>query len=413
MVANKRLSLSIFCVFTLCLVACGGGSGGSSDTNSTTSPTSPIENSNETPVVSTIPAVAYTTSVEQNLSILNEGNLGKTISLSPVNKTTQSAIEPSYSVSSYESSGLSFRYILDEDKIVMVDYNKLTNKVIQARIDTEKSTLSCQNNKWTPTGCEGINVIYDDRTGNSTILFNNKQFEQSYYQDSTASSDSEEVKYQVTVNGTVKGSITSKPLVYSDFEKTHTGQITIDGKEMDIFRAFMRDTQLFIQFTNGESLYLLTGKSSGLISGYNSTEGSFLTSSFGTLKTLPNDRVNVKFNNIYFSSDSGSKRVSGDITLIDSYAKISFLNIGQIETKYVYGYELSNTEMTYFITSTSGYGYITVQGQSPVSININGYSCTLSDCKNVAISKDGTYIKLNGTLLSGVSVTGTIRTNIH
>jgi len=105
--------------------------------------------------------------------------------------------------------------------------------------------------------------------------------------------------------------------------------------------------------------------------------------------------------------------VSGDITLIDSSAKVDIQNIGKIDTKYVYAYELSNKEMTYFITSTSGSGRIVVQGQSPVSIDINGYSCSLSNCKNVAISKDGTYIKLNGTLLSGVSVTGSIRTNIH
>ena len=48
-------------------------------------------------------------------------------------------------------------------------------------------------------------MIYDDRTGDSTILFNKQQFENSYYQKSaTAPFGSEEVKYQVVVNGTVK-----------------------------------------------------------------------------------------------------------------------------------------------------------------------------------------------------------------
>ncbi|MFX5176289.1 hypothetical protein ABTC46_18390, partial [Acinetobacter baumannii] len=75
--------------------------------------------------------------------------------------------------------------------------------------------------------------------------------------------------------------------------------------------------------------------------------------------------------------------------------------------------ELYNKEITYFITSTTGHGYITFQGQNPVNIQINGYSCTLGDCKNVLISKDGSYIQLNGTKLGDVSVTGSIRTNIH
>ena len=407
----KQLSLSVLFISIISLVGCGGGGSGDS---SGEQKTSQAPNPNEIPTVTSSSVISYTTSIDQNLSIFNEKNTGSTYQLSPATTTTKSVIEPSYSVRSYDGVGISFLYKFDANKILIVDYDRLANKVIHARLDMTDSTLSCRKDKWSPLGCNGIDVIYDDRTGDSTISFNKQQFENYYYQENpTSSSGSEKVEYKVMVDGTVKGSITSKPLVFSDFEKTHTGEITVNGKKLDIYRAFMRDKQLFIQFKNGESLYLLTGKSSGLISGYDTAEGSFSTSAMGTLKTLANDRVNVKLDNIYFSSSTGSKLVSGDITLIDSSAKVDIQNIGKIDTKYVYAYELSNKEMTYFITSTSGSGRIVVQGQSPVSIDINGYSCSLSNCKNVAISKDGTYIKLNGTLLSGVSVTGSIRTNIH
>ncbi|MEX3013743.1 hypothetical protein AB3515_14460 [Acinetobacter baumannii] len=83
-------------------------------------------------------------------------------------------IEPSYSVSTYGNSGLSFYYKLDKNQFVRVEYDKLSGKVINARIDTEKSSLTCRNDKWTPEGCEGISMIYDSRTGDSTLLFNNK-----------------------------------------------------------------------------------------------------------------------------------------------------------------------------------------------------------------------------------------------
>ncbi|MEB3791241.1 hypothetical protein [Acinetobacter sp. IK40] len=407
----KQLSLSIFFISIISLVGCGGGGSGDSSGDHITPQ---VSNPNEIPTVTSSSAVTYTTSIEQNLSIFNEKNTGSTYQLSPTTAVTKSVIEPSYSVRSYDGVGISFLYKFDADKILIVDYDRLANKVVHARLDTTDSTLSCKKDKWSPLGCNGIDVIYDDRTGDSTISFNKQQFENYYYQaNPTSSSGSEKVEYKVMVDGTVKGSITSKPLAFSDFEKTHTGEITVNGKKLDIYRAFMRDKQLFIQFKNGESLYLLTGKSSGLISGYDTAEGSFSTSAVGTLKTLANDRVNVKLDNIYFSSSTGSKLVSGDITLIDSSAKVDMQNIGKIDTNYVYAYELSNKEMTYFITSTTGSGRIVIQGQSPVSIDINGYSCSLNNCKNVAISKDGTYIKLNGTLLSGVSVTGSIRTNIH
>lgn len=407
----KQFSLSVLFISIISLVGCGGGGSGDSSGDQMTSQ---APNPNEIPTVTSSSAITYTTSVEQNLSIFNEKNTGSIYQLSPTTTTTKSVIEPSYSVRSYDGVGISFLYKFDANKILTVDYDRLANKVVHARLDTTDSTLSCKKDKWSPLGCNGIDVIYDDRTGDSTISFNKQQFENYYYQaNPTSSSDSEKVEYKVMVDGTVKGSITSKPLVFSDFEKTHTGEITVNGKKLDIYRAFMRDKQLFIQFKNGESLYLLTGKSSGLISGYDTAEESFSTSAMGTLNTLANDRVNVKLDNIYFSSSTGSKLVSGDITLIDSSAKVDIQNIGKIDTKYVYAYELSNKEMTYFVTSTSGSGRIVIQGQSPVSIDINGYSCSLSNCKNVAISKDGTYIKLNGTLLSGVSVTGSIRTNIH
>ena len=407
----KQLSLSVFFISIISLVGCGGGGSGDSSGDQITPQ---VSNPNEIPTVTSSSAVTYTTSIEQNLSIFNEKNTGSTYQLSPTTAVTKSVIEPSYSVRSYDGVGISFLYKFDADKILIVDYDRLANKVVHARLDTTDSTLSCKKDKWSPLGCNGIDVIYDDRTGDSTISFNKQQFENYYYQaNPTSSSGSEKVEYKVMVDGTVKGSITSKPLVFSDFEKTHTGEITVNGKKLDIYRAFMRDKQLFIQFKNGESLYLLTGKSSGLISGYDTAGGSFSTSAVGTLKTLANDRVNVKLDNIYFSSSTGSKLVSGDITLIDSSAKVDMQNIGKIDTNYVYAYELSNKEMTYFITSTTGSGRIVIQGQSPVSIDINGYSCSLNNCKNVAISKDGTYIKLNGTLLSGVSVTGSIRTNIH
>lgn len=407
----KQFSLSVLFISIISLVGCGGGGSGDSSGDQMTSQ---APNPNEIPTVTSSSAITYMTSVEQNLSIFNEKNTGSIYQLSPTTTTTKSVIEPSYSVRSYDGVGISFLYKFDANKILTVDYDRLANKVVHARLDTTDSTLSCKKDKWSPLGCNGIDVIYDDRTGDSTISFNKQQFENYYYQaNPTSSSDSEKVEYKVMVDGTVKGSITSKPLVFSDFEKTHTGEITVNGKKLDIYRAFMRDKQLFIQFKNGESLYLLTGKSSGLISGYDTAEESFSTSAMGTLKTLANDRVNVKLDNIYFSSSTGSKLVSGDITLIDSSAKVDIQNIGKIDTKYVYAYELSNKEMTYFVTSTSGSGRIVIQGQSPVSIDINGYSCSLSNCKNVAISKDGTYIKLNGTLLSGVSVTGSIRTNIH
>ncbi|MEJ5138176.1 MULTISPECIES: hypothetical protein [Acinetobacter] len=410
MASLRLFSRSLFFVSTLTLFACGGGGG-----NSTTNQSVPqVTNTNETPTASSNPVVTYTTSIEQNLSTFNEKNTGTTVQLSPTNLTTKSVINPSYSVKSYDASKLSFYYTFDTNKVVIVNYDRLSDKVINARIDTADSTLSCYSNKLSPTACDGIRVIYDDRTGDSTILFNKQQFENSYYQKSaTAPFGSEEVKYQVAVNGTVKGNITSKPLVFSDFDKTHTGNIIVNGKQLDIFRAFMRDSQLVIQFTNGESLYLLTGKSSGLISEYYGTDGDFSTSTMASLKTLANDRVNIKLNDIYFSSEAGTKIVSGEITLVGSYAKIDIPNVGKIDTKRVYAYELSNKELTYFITSTSGSGQIFVQGQNPIKIDINGYSCTLNECNNVEISKDGTYIKLNGTLLNGIKVTGTIRTNIH
>ncbi|MEX3013742.1 hypothetical protein AB3515_14455 [Acinetobacter baumannii] len=88
------------------------------------------------------------------------------------------------------------------------------------------------------------------------------------------------------MNGTVKGSISSKPLEFTDFEKTHNGEITVNGKKMDILRAYMRDTQLVVQFTNGESLYLLTGKSSGLVNTYYTGEEILSSAAaMGTLKT--------------------------------------------------------------------------------------------------------------------------------
>lgn len=411
MFAIKQLSLSVFLVSTLTLVACGGGGGGSSTDGSSTSSKS---NPNEIPTLSSTPLINYTTTFEQNLTIINEKNNGISTQLVPSNGSSNSVIEPSYSVRTYGNSGLSFYYKLDKNQFIRVEYDKLSGKVINARIDTEKSSLSCRNDKWTPEGCEGISMIYDDRTGDSTLLFNNKKFEDSYYTDS--SSTNEKITYLVTLNGTVKGSISSKPLVFTDFEKTHNGEITVNGKKMDILRAYMRDTQLVVQFTNGESLYLLTGKSSGLVNSYYTGEEILSSAAaMGTLKKLDNDRVNVEFNNVYFNSKTGSnsKIASGNITLINSYAKIDISNVGKIDTNEVYAYELSNKEITYFITSTTGHGYITVQGQNPVNIQINGYSCTLSDCKNVLISKDGSYIQLKGTKLGDVSVTGSIRTNIH
>jgi len=405
--AIKQLSLSVFLFSTLTLVACGGGGGGSSTDGSFTSSKS---NPNEIPTLSSTPLINYTTNFEHNLTIINEKNNGISTQLVPSNGASKSVIEPSYSVRTYGNSGLSFYYKLDKNQFIRVEYDKLSGKVINARIDTEKSSLTCSDDKWTPEGCEGISVIYDDRTGDSTLLFNNKKFEDSYY------FNNEKVTYLVTLNGTVKGSISSKPLVFTDFEKTHNGEITVNGKKMDILRAYMRDTQLVVQFTNGESLYLLTGKSSGLVNTYYTGEEILSSAAaMGTLKKLDNDRVNVEFNNVYFNSKTGSnsKIASGNITLINSYAKIDLSNVGKIDTNEVYASELSNKEITYFITSTTGHGHITLQGQSPVSIEINGYSCTLSDCKNVLVSKDGSYIQLKDTKLGDVSVIGSIRTNIH
>ena len=315
MFAIKQLSLSVFLVSTLTLVACGGGGGGSSTDGSSTSSKS---NPNEIPTLSSTPLINYTTTFEQNLTIINEKNNGISTQLVPSNGSSKSVIEPSYSVRTYGNSGLSFYYKLDRNQFVRVEYDKLSGKVVSARIDTEKSSLTCRDDKWTPEGCEGISVIYDDRTGDSTLLFNNKKFEDSYY------SNNEKVTYLVTLNGTVKGSISSKPLEFTDFEKTHNGEITVNGKKMDILRAYMRNTQLVVQFTNGESLYLLTGKSSGLINTYYTGEESLSSTAMGTLKKLDNDRVNVEFNNVYFNSKTGSnsKIASGNITLINSYAKI-------------------------------------------------------------------------------------------
>lgn len=409
MFAIKQLSLSVFLISTLTLVACGGG-GSSMEDSSTSSKSNP----NEIPTLSSTPLINYTTTFEQNLTIINEKNNGTSTLLLPSNGSSKSVIEPNYIVRTYGNSGLSFYYKLDKNQYIRVDYDKLSGKVINARINTDKSSLTCSDDKRTPDGCEGISMIYDDRTGDSILLFNNKKFEDSYYVDS--SSNNEKITYLVTLNGTVKGSISSKPLVFTDFEKTHNGEITVNGKKLDILRAYMRDTQLVVQFTNGESLYLLTGKSSGLVNTYYTGEEILSSAAaMGTLTKLDNDRVNVEFNNVYFNSKTGanSKIASGNITLINSYAKIDISNVGKIDTNEVYAYELSNKEITYFITSTTGHGYITVQGQNPVNIQLNGYSCTLSDCKNVLISKDGSYIQLNGTKLGDVSVTGSIRTNIH
>lgn len=397
-------------------MACGGGGGGGGGGSSSTNSTTPqINNQNEVPTETSAPILNYKTSIEQNLSIFNEKNSGLKTLLTPTFKTTNSIIDSSYKVRSYNGSGISFLYTFDTDKkFVMIDYDRLSRKVTLARIDTTDSTLSCQNTPSSPSDCDGISVIYDDHTGSSNVLFNQKRFENIYYKTSeTSPNGSEEIKYQVVVNGSIKGNISTKPLLFSDFQKTHTGNISVNGKEMDIFRTYMRDSQLVVQFTNGESMYLLTSNSSGLTNTYYTANESLSSSDWGTLKKTGNGQVNIKFDNIRFNSKANTKVVSGDITLIDSNATINITNVGKIETNEAYAYELSNTEMTYFITSTSGHGYIVTQGQKPVSIDINGYSCTLNNCKNVAISKDGTYIKLNGTLLSGVSVTGTIRTNIH
>ncbi|MEX3013744.1 hypothetical protein AB3515_14465 [Acinetobacter baumannii] len=69
MFAIKQLSLSVFLVSTLTLVACGGGGGGSStDSSSTSSKLNP----NEIPTLSSNPLINYTTTFEQNLTIINE-----------------------------------------------------------------------------------------------------------------------------------------------------------------------------------------------------------------------------------------------------------------------------------------------------------------------------------------------------
>ena len=411
MVTHKKLSLSVCIISALNLVACSGEdvNGGASQHKSVASTLS----ANEKPIVSSTPIADYTTSIEQNLSIFNEQNKGATVQFTPAQRTTKSVVEPSYRVSHSNNSKVSFYYRFDSNKEIFVDYDKLTGKVVQAKIEKDKSTFYCGNGEATNTDCNGINVIYDDRTGNSTVSFNKQQLEVSYEDAPYSIGDG---PYQITVNGTLKGNISRQPLAFTDFEKTHHGNVTVNGKKMDIFRAYMRDNQLVVQFTNGESLYLLTGKSSVFINTYDTREEYLSTPEMATLKHLDNDRVNVKFNNINFVSDdygTGSKVVSGDITLIRSSAKIDIPNVEKIDTNEVYVEELSNKETTYLITTATGNGYITVQGQNPVKIDINGYSCTLDACKNVAVSKDGTYIKLNGTLLSGVPVTGSIRTNIH
>ena len=94
--------------------------------------------------------------------------------------TTKCVIEPSYNVKIYDHSNILFYYTFDANTALIVDYNKLSDQVTNAPVDTSRLTLFCTLNRVSSTACNKMSVIYGDRTGDSIILLIQQQFEDSY-----------------------------------------------------------------------------------------------------------------------------------------------------------------------------------------------------------------------------------------
>lgn len=433
---HKFNRLVFFSILAFTLTACGsGGGGGSSSAPATPAPTP--SNKNEVPEVISTPATAPATQVQRNLSLFNNKNEGLKVLLSPNTANSSSLNSPAYSVSRQKDNLLTLTYTFGTNQYIAATYNTFSKQLIDLRLRDNDTDISCSLSP--RNNCTNISVIYNERTGNSVLSFNNQQFDASKYQKTTTAPYYEEVFYSITLHGTVKGNIDQKPLSFENLEQKFSGQIKVDNQVMDISRAYMRDSQLVVHFKNGESLYLMTGDSGGLLNGYYTDQEDYSSSAEGHLSKLNDDRVKISISNAYFSSDSGSrsKTVNGEITLINSIAEFDAESIDRsLSTNHVYVTGLDNRKIKYFVSFSGANDTfrpvsadIVTQDQRPVTIHmeVHGsgdtareYSCTLEKCKNVAISKDGTYLKLDETPLVSVSdpnkfikVSAKVRTNLR
>lgn len=435
----QKLNISgILGILTFTLTACGGGGGGSSSAPSTPVTTSTQDTKNEIPEVINTPAVAPAAQVQRNLSLFNNKNEGLKVLLSPDAANSNSLNNPVYSVSRQKDNLLTLTYTFGTHQYITATYNTLTKQLIDLRLRENDTDISC--NLSPRNNCKNISVMYNERTGNSILSFNNQQFDASKYQETTSAPYYEEIPYKITLHGTVKGNINQKPLSFENLEQNFSGQIKVNNQVMEISRAYMRDSQLAVHFKNGESLYLMTGNSGGFLNGYYTDQEDFSSSAEGHLSKLNDDRVKISITNADFFSDTGSlsKTVNGEITLINSIADFDAESIDRsLSTNHVYVTDINNRKIQYFISFSGANdtfrpvtANIVTQDQRPVSIHmevhgVSGdtareYSCVLEKCKNVAISKDGTYLKLDATPLISVSdptksikVSAKIRTNLR